>query len=74
MASGDGKGADHLTHLSRLEANPEQHHFFHALRVLEAAHPDGPRFGDARRPRNEKVRFGQEAELKFPPLGRITTA
>ncbi|MFT5066635.1 MAG: type VI secretion system protein ImpH [Reinekea sp.] len=67
MAPENGEGADHLTRLAHLKASPETHHFFHALRVLEAAHPDAPRLGDARRPREEKVRFGQEAELSFPP-------
>lgn len=67
MASGNGAGTDHLTHLERLAAEPEKHHFFHALRVLEAAHPDAPRLGEARRPREDMVRFDQEAELSFAP-------
>lgn len=67
MATRGGTGADHLTHLERLTKNPEKHHIFHAFRVLEAAYPDSPRIGEARRPREDKVRFGQEAELSFPP-------
>lgn len=67
MAAGNGTGADHLTHLAQLTASPQTHHFFHALRVLEAANADAPRLGDARRPREDRVRFGQEAELSFPP-------
>lgn len=67
MATGNGPGADHLTHLQRLETFPEKQNIFHAFRVLEAAFPDAPRIGDARRPREDKVRFGQEAELSFPP-------
>ncbi len=67
MASRSRSGADHLTHLARLEDQPEKTHLFHAFRVLEAAFPDAPRMGFARRPREDVVRFGQEAELHFPP-------
>ena len=67
MAPGTRPGANHLTHLQRLEESPETHHIFHAFRVLEASHADAPRIGNARRPREDRVRFGQEAELSFPP-------
>ncbi|WP_299044429.1 type VI secretion system baseplate subunit TssG [uncultured Tateyamaria sp.] len=67
MAPGNRSGADSLTHLERLSKTPEKHHIFHAFRVLEAAFPEAPRIGDARRPRQDKVRFGQEAGLSFPP-------
>lgn len=67
MAPGNRHGADHLTHLERLSRTPESFHVFHALRVLESAYPDAPRIGNARRPREDRVRFGQEAELSFPP-------
>lgn len=67
MAAGNRSGENPLTHLERLADSPEKHHFFHALRVLEAAYPDEPRIGEARRPREDAVRFGQEAELQFPP-------
>lgn len=53
--------------LASLEEAPEKHHFFHAFRVLEAAFPNAPRIGESRRPREDKIRFGQEAELRFPP-------
>ena len=67
MASGNRPGADRLTHLARLESSPETHHIFHAFRVLEASFPDAPRIGESRRPGEDKFRFGQEAELSFPP-------
>lgn len=67
MAAGAGLGADRLTHLDKLKDAPETHHIFHAFRVLEAAYPDAPRIGAARRPREDRFRFGQEAELSFPP-------
>lgn len=67
MASGGRPGTDHLSHLDRLSASPEKYHIFQAFRVLDAAYPDSPRIGKSRRPREDKVRFGQEAELSFPP-------
>lgn len=67
MAPGDRSRPDHLTHLERLQEAPERHHVFHAFRVLEAAYRDKPRIGNSRRPREDAVRFGQEAELSFPP-------
>lgn len=67
MATGNRSGPDPLTHLERLTKDPEKHHFFHAFRVLEAAFPDKARIGEGRRPREDMVRFGQEADLRFPP-------
>ena len=67
MATGNRSGTDPLTHLERLIEDPEKHHIFHAFRVLEAAYPDTARIGKARRPREDMVRFGQEADLRFPP-------
>ena len=67
MAAGRRAGADPLTHLERLSETPEKHHFFHALRVLDSAFGEAAPIGEAARPRDDKVRFGQEAELKFPP-------
>lgn len=67
MAPRNGPGADHLTHIERLRDAPEKHHIFHAFRILESAYTDAPRIGNSRRPREDQVRFGQEAELSFPP-------
>ncbi|WP_299153917.1 type VI secretion system baseplate subunit TssG [uncultured Tateyamaria sp.] len=67
MAAGNRSGEDRLASLEKLAASPEKHHIFHAFRMLEAAFPDAPRIGKARRPREDAVRHGQEAELKFPP-------
>ncbi len=50
-----------------LEAEPWAFHLYQALRRLEAAHPERPRFGRAQRLREEPVRFGQEPSLAFPP-------
>ena len=67
MAAGNRSRTDSLTHLEQLSEAPEKFHIFHAFRVLEAAHPDKARIGEARRPREEPVRFGQEASMRFPP-------
>jgi type VI secretion system protein ImpH len=66
METRPGAGPDHLTHLARLIRSPETHHIFHALRVIEAAFPDSPRLGESRRPAEDPLRIGQEAELAFP--------
>lgn len=67
MASEDRSGPGHLTHFAQLSRSPEKHHIFHALRIIEATYKDAPRLGESRRPRQDKVRLGQEAELSFPP-------
>ncbi|MEO0380818.1 MAG: type VI secretion system baseplate subunit TssG [Pseudomonadota bacterium] len=72
MATGNRSGTDSLSHIERLEEAPEKFHFFHAFRVLEAAYPDTARIGESRRPREEKTRFAQEADLRFPPSSIAT--
>lgn len=67
MATPERAGPDHLTHLDQLVQQPEKQHLFHALRIIEAAYADAPRLGRSHRPRHDKVRLGQEAELQFPP-------
>jgi len=67
MATGDGAGPDNLTHFAQLARSPDTYHIFHALRILEARFSDAPRMGESRRPREDKMRLGQEAELSFPP-------
>ncbi|MBX3635771.1 MAG: type VI secretion system baseplate subunit TssG [Rubrivivax sp.] len=51
--------------LADIAAAPHLHDFFQALRRIEAAHPDKPRLGTARRPADEPVRLGQAADLSF---------
>jgi type VI secretion system protein ImpH len=67
MATGKGSRPDDLSHFARLAKDPEKHHIFQALRVIEAHYFDAPRLGESRRPREDKVRLGQEAEMAFPP-------
>ncbi len=50
-----------------LASAPYRWNFFHALRCIDAFHPDLPRLGTARRPRDEAVRLGQTASLTFAP-------
>ena len=67
MATGKRPRPDDLSHFDQLVENPGKHHVFQALRVLEAHFAEAPRLGESRRPREDKVRLGQEAELAFPP-------
>ena len=71
METGHGAGPDHLTHLAQLLADPKQYHIFLALRIIEASHPDAPRLGEAKRPRDDPYRLTQEAELAFPPTSIV---
>ncbi|TDE37505.1 type VI secretion system baseplate subunit TssG [Antarcticimicrobium sediminis] len=66
MATRKGPGPDHLSHFDRLARDPEKHHVFQALRVIEAQFPEAPRLGESRRPRQDQVRLGQQPELSFP--------
>ena len=53
--------------LAEIAAAPHRHDFYQALRRIEAAHPDKPRLGTARRPADEPVRLGQTPDLSFAP-------
>lgn len=67
MATKGRVGPDPVSHFERLAQEPEKHHVFQAMRVIDATYPDAPRLGESRRPREDRVRLGQEAELAFPP-------
>jgi type VI secretion system protein ImpH len=67
MASGNGPGPDDLTLFRRLTDDPQAHHVFFALRLIEARFADQPLLGRSRRPREDRVRLAQEVELAFPP-------
>lgn len=58
---------DAVTLFGQLENAPADFDFYAALRLLECAHPALPRIGQARRPRDEAVRFGQQPSLGFEP-------
>ncbi|WP_202412766.1 type VI secretion system baseplate subunit TssG [Duganella lactea] len=58
---------DPVALLERLARQPAAFDFYAALRQLECAYPALPRIGQARRPRDEAVRFGQQPSLAFEP-------
>lgn len=58
---------DPLSLLSELEAHPGRFDFYAALRQLECAFAHLPRIGEATRPADEAVRFGQHSSLAFEP-------
>lgn len=66
MEAGRRAWPDDLTQHARLVRNPQAHHLFLALRILEAHHADRPRLGQSRRPRQDAVRLGQDPEMSFP--------
>ena len=49
----------------KFERNPYDYDLFQALRLIESVFPDKARIGEAKRPRDEPVRFGQEVALAF---------
>ena len=53
--------------IDRVAEAPHRYDLFQALRRIEGAHPERPRFGDAPRPSDEPIRFTQEASLTFAP-------
>jgi type VI secretion system protein ImpH len=50
-----------------LAATPWNFDYFHALRLIDAQHPQLPRLGTARRPVDEPVRLAQAPDLSFAP-------
>jgi len=62
------RGKQREAELARqLTQAPWEFDLFQAMRLIEAAHPEHSRIGEARRPLDEAVRFGQEASLAFAP-------
>ena len=53
--------------LDALAREPHRYDFYQVMRRLECAHPEMPRWGMAKRPRDEPVRLGQDPELSFAP-------
>ncbi len=51
--------------LRDIAERPYRYDFFHAMRLIDALHPDQPRLGAARRPVDEALRLGQTADLAF---------
>jgi type VI secretion system protein ImpH len=67
MAGTGGTMRDPVALLRRLEAAPASFDFYAALRQLECAYPAQPRIGQAARPQDEALRFGQQPSLAFEP-------
>jgi type VI secretion system protein ImpH len=49
-----------------LRARPESFEFFEAMRRLECAYPERPRFGHSIKPADDPVRLAHAATLEFP--------
>jgi type VI secretion system protein ImpH len=62
-----GQETDVVVFLATLAESPHQFDFYQTLRRLECQHHDKPRWGQALRPTDEPIRFGQEPELTFAP-------
>jgi type VI secretion system protein ImpH len=56
-----------MNSLARLQANPERYSLFAALRVLEQAFADRPRFGESRKASDDGARLGNAPHLTFAP-------
>lgn len=67
MGASAGRETHALTLYERLAAEPHRHDFYQTLRRLECAWPGAPRWGQARRPAEEPVRLGQDADMSFAP-------
>ncbi|MEM1156612.1 MAG: type VI secretion system baseplate subunit TssG, partial [Pseudomonadota bacterium] len=66
MATRNWAGQDHMSLLANLADDPRAHHVFLALRIIEAHYSSAPRLGESRRPREDRIRLGQEVSLAFP--------
>jgi type VI secretion system protein ImpH len=62
-----GRETDTVAFYAALSSAPYQHDFYQTLRRLECLFADRPRWGEALRPLDERVRFGQDPELAFAP-------
>lgn len=66
MAGEKREAGPDLSRLAALGTDPQSHHIFQALRLIEATHSDRPRLGRSRRPSQDAVRLSQAPELAFP--------
>jgi type VI secretion system protein ImpH len=67
MGATVGRETDTLTFLAALAESPHRYDFYQTLRRLECLYDSKPRWGHARRPVDEPVRFGQDPDLSFAP-------
>lgn len=76
MGTAVGREADAVALFEALAKAPYRYDFYQTLRHLECLFAEQPRWGSARRPVDEPVRFGQDPELSFAPapLGSFDTS
>jgi type VI secretion system protein ImpH len=67
MGAAVGRETDAVSFLARLAEAPYDYDFYQTLRRLECFYADKPRWGEAQRPIDEAVRFGQDPDLSFAP-------
>jgi type VI secretion system protein ImpH len=67
MGATVGRETDALALFAALSEAPHSYDFYQTLRRLECLFDTKPRWGHARRPADEAVRFGQDPELSFAP-------
>jgi type VI secretion system protein ImpH len=67
MGATVGRETDAVALFAALAEAPYSYDFYQTLRRLECVFEPKPRWGHARRPADEGVRFGQEPELIFAP-------
>lgn len=67
MVTAVGCAADAVTFFTELAEAPYRFDFYQTLRRLECLYGDRPRWGEALRPGEERVRFGQDPDLSFAP-------
>jgi type VI secretion system protein ImpH len=67
MGAALGRETDAVAFFARLSSAPYQYDFYQTLRRLECLFDDRPRWGEALRPVDERVRFGQDPDLSFAP-------
>jgi type VI secretion system protein ImpH len=67
MDATDRRETDAVAFLAELAAAPYRFDFYQALRRLECLYREQPRWGEALRPGDERVRLGQDPELSFAP-------
>ena len=67
MGATVGRETDAVAFLAELAATPYRFDFYQTLRRLDCLYGAQPRWGEALRPVDERVRLGQDPELSFAP-------
>jgi len=67
MAREDRTAPDPVALLIGLQNEPYRYDLYQALRLLECAHPDQPRWGESRHVKDDPLRLGQEPSMAFAP-------